>query len=208
MLLIGASVQAATILNSTTFDGSESTTDGNLATYSNVSGLGFDTVNGWTWGTNLTGLPGGPANGGVLAGLNTVRDQEIRSFELQTGVGAFDFGFGNTGIQGALAQGFTVNLGEIITVTYDMVSSVGGMYLYVDNGSGNYGFQDHAMANGTGNTYSFTATGTAIRIAVFSNDGVDSDAVLQAVSVESIPESSVFGLGGLGGLLLLRRRRN
>lgn len=177
-------VPAPILSNSTTFDGTEATFDGNLSGYANPGGgAGFDTVNGWTWGTDDLAATGGPLNGGVFGGLGTIRDQEIRTFELQTGLGNFSFGYGGTGTQTALARGFTAVVGTTVTVTYDMSNSNGGMYLYVDNGSGTYGSQDHVMSNGTAQTYSFVATGTAIRIAVRANDGVDSDALLESIAV-------------------------
>lgn len=211
--IIAANAHAATVLNTTTFDGTEPTSDGNLTGFADIGTNEFDAVNGWIWATDFTGVSGGPANGGILSGLGTIKDQEIRvggGLELVTGSGgSFDFGFGNSAHQLALAQGFTVNLGETVTVTYDMAVTGfgGGMYLYVDNGSGTYGFRDHTMTTGTGNTFSFVATGTDIRIAVRGNDGADSNASLQFIKVESVPEPGVFGLIGLGGLAFMRRRR-
>jgi hypothetical protein len=211
-LAMAASVNAATILNSSTFDGTEPETDGNVSGFYNPGGTTFDTVNGWTWGTvNATGSGGN----GVFSGLtgSTIRDQGIRvgsSLELETGNGGdFNFGWGGSNNIIALAQAFTVNPGDTVTVKYDLTSSQGGMYLYVDQGNGTYISRDFAMANGSGLSDSFTATGTNIRIAVVGNDGGDSNAVLQDITVQSVPEPGAWVslLGGCGVLLGLSRRR-
>lgn len=175
-------------MNFTTFDGTETTSDGNLAGFSSPSGgAGYDTINGWTWGTDWTGGSGGPANGGVLAGLGAIKDQDIRvsgGGELETAQGRFNFGWGNASGQNGLAQAFTVPAGETITITYNLTNT-NGMYLYIDPGSGSYGTRDHGMVAGTDQTYQFVATGPNIRIAVRGNDGADSNGLLTDIKVET-----------------------
>lgn len=214
-LIMAASAQAATTLNFTTFTESVAfRIDGNVSGYGDNGTSSFDTINGWTWGSNVA-LAGSPATQGVVfSGLTGIKDQEIRvgtdpaASELNTVAGNFSFGYGGSPHAIALAQAFThpsLSTGFDVTVNYDLAVANSFVHLWIDNGSGSY-TDAGAMANSTTGSYTFTATGSTIRVAVRGNQGGDSDGVLNSIGV-TVPEPSAALLGGLGLLALLRRRR-
>ena len=213
MAVLMASVASAgvVVLNETTFDGTEPTSDGNLSGYADPGSTDeFDTVNGWTWGTDWTGASGGPGNGGVFDGLGTIQDQEIRvgtNLELQDGF--FCLGFGGSPHQIALAQAFTLPDLTGVKVTVDAVALSGGVYLYIDDGSGTYTAQAVVIGNGA-NIYEFTPTSLNVRIAIRGNDGADSaesNGGIEYIKVESVPEPTTMALLGLGSLAMIRRKK-
>lgn len=214
----------ATILNSTNFDGTEPTSDGNATGFEGGT-TGFDTINGWTWATDWYAPGGGGTSTGdytgtLFAGLTTVsaepnrpfEDQQIRvgtsGTEILTNTEQFSFRWGAaTNSDVALAQAFSLSSLLAVTVTYDVTSTNAGTYIYLDDGSGAWTTRAHTVVAGTGNTYTFTPTSSDIRIAFVGNDGADSDTLFDSIQVSQVPEPSSALLIGLGGLALTLRRR-
>jgi hypothetical protein len=179
-------VRTWNILNTTTFDGTEPTSDGNATGAEDPGGAaGYDTINGWTWGTDWFSPGGGSSSGDytgtLFAGLVTVDPVPDRPFEdqlirvgdglelLPTGEFSCNWG-GLTLSDSALAQAFSLSgLGDV-KVTYKANVSAFGAYIYVDKGSGSWTTQAHSVLAGV-NTFMFTPTGTHIRIAFVNRDG-------------------------------------
>lgn len=220
----------ATILNSTNFDGTEPTSDGNATGFEDGP-TGFDTINGWTWATDWFAPGGGGSSTGdytgtlfaSLATVNTVPNRPFEDQQIRVGSGLellpsgqFSFKWGHeTNSDVALAQAFSLSSLLAVTVTYDVTSTNAGTYIYVDDGSGAWTTRAHTVVAGTGNTYTFTPTSNDIRIAFVGNDGDDgtsgaslgSDTLFDSIQVSQVPEPSSALLIGLGGLALTLRRR-
>jgi len=206
---------AQTVLNSTTFDGTEPTADTGGPGFANQGTLEIDTVNGWRWYTENSATNPITLGAGFSTWGTTIGEQEIRTNELQSADSRFSLEWGGSGVVDALVQDFSASAGQ--TVTIDLESWVsanraGLMWAWAD-GSANFDSPTQIEPRGTEASPAttqlmFTPTQSTFKIGFFGNLGADTNARINSIVVTQVPEPSavLLGLVALSGAVLIRRR--
>ncbi|XAL98955.1 DUF642 domain-containing protein [Phycisphaeraceae bacterium D3-23] len=173
-------------------------------------------LSGWTVTRALDGT-GGASNvflhdggffgvsltGAVAPGTNEAREgSQYVAFNANQGSGS-----------GVLSQDLATAVGLEYTVEFSIAGafSAGQQSVTVDAGGINSLTQSATDGEWTTHTFNFVATGTTTTLSISDNLGagssIDNDLLIDAVSVNQVPEPGSLALLGLGGLFIARRRK-
>ncbi len=201
------------------FAGADLVTNGSFELSDIADGTSTDAnpaLSGWTVTRDLDGL-GGTSNvflhdrtffgvgltGAVAPGTNEAVDgTQFVAFNANQGAGT-----------GMLSQDLATVIGQEYTVQFSIAGafSSGQQSVTVDAGGINSLTQGATDGAWTTHSFNFVATGTTTALTISDNLGagssIDNDLLVDAVSVNEVPEPGSLALLGLGGLLVARRRK-
>lgn len=210
---------AALFAACTGFAGADLVTNGSFELSDIPDGTSTDAnpaLAGWTVTRDLDGL-GGTSNvflhdrsffgvslvGAVDPGTNEAFDgSQFIALNANQGAGT-----------GVLSQDLTTVIGQEYTVQFSIAGafSSGQQSIVVDAGGINSLTQAATDGAWTTHSFNFVATNTTTALTISDNLGagssIDNDLMVDAISVNEVPEPGSLALLGLSGLLIARRRR-